>query len=522
MKKAIKWFLVLLIILLIIKGLSKIIAEPLLKKKAISELNKMLPNENIEIANVQIKILKKEIKINGITALSRINLIKNRNIDLKIASLKISGLSISKAIFKKQLYITKAVISNSSMSGKVLFPGKSQKTVLSPIDITINEIIFDKADLDLKDLKTKKSFFQKEGVLLLYGFRVNKNDTITPGNIEDIEFSAKEITCVSADSMYSYKIHGLVSSSVSGSVNTDSFFLMPNYKDYDFTSRYDFQKDRFEAEFINISLIGFRITDFLTSGNLRIQYADAERMKIDVFRDKRKEFRHIEKPAFQEMIKNYNGILDIDSIAILNGGVSYSEHSEKGIEPGSIIFDKIYARIYNVSNRFEKDSIKLPLILKASALLMNKGKIDVFLKGELNGRDNIFTVEGNLKDIEAKEFNRFIEKTSLIFIAQGKIDEMKFRFSADNTSSNGNLSLVYHGLDVALLNRATGDTTALKERFISFIINKKIHDSNPLPGEEMRLGIIKYKRDPERFLFSYCAKSILSGIKTSITGNSDN
>jgi hypothetical protein len=41
-------------------------------------------------------------------------------------------------------------------------------------------------------------------------------------------------------------------------------------------------------------------------------------------------------------------------------------------------------------------------------------------------------------------------------------------------------------------------------------------DSNPLPDKEIREGIIEYSRDPEKFLFSYCAKCIMSGIRSSI------
>jgi hypothetical protein len=41
-------------------------------------------------------------------------------------------------------------------------------------------------------------------------------------------------------------------------------------------------------------------------------------------------------------------------------------------------------------------------------------------------------------------------------------------------------------------------------------------DSNPIPGKEVRVGVIDYQRDPERFLFNYCFKSIMTGIKSSL------
>jgi hypothetical protein len=46
-------------------------------------------------------------------------------------------------------------------------------------------------------------------------------------------------------------------------------------------------------------------------------------------------------------------------------------------------------------------------------------------------------------------------------------------------------------------------------------------DSNPIPGKNVREGIIDYDRDPERFLFGYCFKSILSGIQSTLVKSPD-
>jgi hypothetical protein len=93
---------------------------------------------------------------------------------------------------------------------------------------------------------------------------------------------------------------------------------------------------------------------------------------------------------------------------------------------------------------------------------------------------------------------------------------MNFSFTANNAKATGKMTILYHELDIAIKNKQTDDTTAFRERFISFITNRKVLDSNPIPDEDIREGIIDYERDPEKFLFSYCFKSILSGIKSSL------
>jgi hypothetical protein len=49
------------------------------------------------------------------------------------------------------------------------------------------------------------------------------------------------------------------------------------------------------------------------------------------------------------------------------------------------------------------------------------------------------------------------------------------------------------------------------------IANIIVMKSNPMPGKEVRPGIIEYERDPEKFIFGYLFRSLLSGIKASIT-----
>jgi len=93
---------------------------------------------------------------------------------------------------------------------------------------------------------------------------------------------------------------------------------------------------------------------------------------------------------------------------------------------------------------------------------------------------------------------------------------MNFSITANNTKSTGKMTMLYHGLDIAVKNKRTNDTTAFKEIFILLIVNSKVLDSNPVPGENVREGIMDYEKDPEEFFLSYCFKSILSGIISSL------
>jgi len=122
-----------------------------------------------------------------------------------------------------------------------------------------------------------------------------------------------------------------------------------------------------------------------------------------------------------------------------------------------------------------------------------------------------------LSEMEVSELNPILEENAFLSVTSGKINTLNFSFSANNTKTTGNLKLLYQGLDFAVMNKQTGETTAIIEQVKSLIANLVVLESNQMPGEEVRLGVIEYERDPERFLFNYVVKALMTGMKTSIT-----
>ncbi|HSL86416.1 MAG TPA: hypothetical protein VK861_05745, partial [Bacteroidales bacterium] len=358
-----------------------------------------------------------------------------------------------------------------------------------------------------------------EGYLKFYNLKVEKNDTLSNGIVSQFDFEAEEFAMVSSDSMHTLTTRGIIYASSVNTLRMNSFSVRPNYTDYDFTSRYEFQTSRIEATFSNIYFHNFLIADYFTSGSLMSSWIEIGEMDMNVFRDKRKKFRHINRPAFQDMIYSYDGNIKIDSISLTNGNVTYAEHADEANNPGVISFNEIDARIYNITNDTIYRTESAFLELKADALLMGKGRMTILLKGRIFDRHNTFSMHGTLSDMEADELNPILGENAFIYATSGKIDEMDFSFTADNTKATGRMTMLYHGLDLAIKNKQTGDTTAFRERFISFIANRRVPDSNPFRGQEVREGIIDFNRDPERLLFHYCFRSILSGITSSLQKN---
>ena len=501
--------------------LTMVFLEPWAAKKIQTAFNKSSGKYHLEIGKVNISILQSEIELENITLSPKQQNDSLTDLKGEIASVKFKGIKLFKALFKNDIDVREINIFNSRFAGKFPFQEKPGPAKISPLNIRIDSLVFDRLVLDVKDRLTSQAYSLNDAVLKVYDLQVAKLDTISPEIIRQFDFNAQKYVSVSADSMYTMAAIGIDYAATLNSLTVDSFSVHPNYSNYEFTDRDKFESDRIEAGLNQILFHDFSAIDFIKSGILSSTYIEIGKLGMDIFRDKRKEFNHVNKPAFQDLIYNYPGKINIDSIGISGGNVTYTEHAESANEPGIIRFNKLNALIFNITNDTIYKTEKAFIGFNAEAFLMGKAKMTVQMKGRLFDSQNTFAVNGNLSGIEVQELNPMLEKNAFIYATAGKIDAMNFSFTANNTKSAGQMNLRYDGLNVAVKNKRTDDTTAVKERVISVIANMKIMNSNPMPGEELRQGIIDFERDPEKSFFNYCAKSIISGMKSSVTKSPD-
>lgn len=496
--------------------LKSVVVEPWIKKKIESKFNEKNKDYIVEIDKVHLTVITSSIELDSITISSKQDESVDRVLNGHISSIKLKGISLTKALFKKDIEINKVIISDADIKGKLPFPEKTKPPMISTLNIRIDSILFDKIELAIQNTTNAAAYSVKEGLLKISDLQVEKLDTLAISIVKHFDFNAKELLSASADSMYTLITNGISCSESTNTLLADSFSILPNYTNYDFTARHKYQIDRIEARLSNIYLHNFSVAGYLTSKKLVSSYIEIGKLEMKVFRDNRKKFHHVKKQAFQEMIYNYPGTINIDSIGLQIGNVIYTEHGAKANEPGSISFNEITAKIYKITNDTIYKTEKGFLKLIAKGLLMDKSKMTILLKGRIFDRNNTFILNGSLSEMHVKALNPILENNAFIYATSGEIDKINFNYTADNSKASGKMIMLYHGLDIAVKNKRTDDTTALKERVASILANIKILDSNPLPRKDVREGVIDYKRDPERFLFNYCAKSILSGIKSSL------
>ncbi|HVD97220.1 MAG TPA: hypothetical protein VNB90_03375 [Cytophagaceae bacterium] len=496
--------------------------EPWAEQEIESVLHEKYTDYKIDIDKVHILFLSRGIEMENVSIVPKTEFTDKMGLKGEIRRMAFLGIHLQKLFSNNDLEIDEVSVSEGTLKGVLPETNKEKSdeeklaSMVAKQNILVHKISFTKTELFVVHKPGAETYKLKEGLLNIYNIRINKKDTLTPSVINEFDFKALEFFCTVDDSMYTITASGIEYSTKEKKLFARDLIVHPNYSDYAFTSRKKYQTDCITATLNDISMYDFSIADFIKDNTLASSYVEVERLDMHVFRDKRKEFHHIKKPMFQELMYNYKGKLNIDSLKLIAGNIYYAEHAEMAHKPGHASLNNIHAVVFNISNDVNYKKKEKDLIVKGHMYIMGKARMNIMLKARLYDPQDAFYLEGSLAAMEADELNPMIGRNAFIYVTGGKIDGAHFNMRADKQKAIGRMTMLYHGLDVAVKDKKTNDTTAIKAKLISFVANKRIMDSNPLPGEEPRDVMILYERDPEKFVFNYCLKSLLSGVKATL------
>ena len=503
-----------IVMVLILKLSTTLLVEPWLEKRLETLFNEKSEKYQLEVGHIHLRFLSSEIKLDSLLLINKVD--NDRKLSGRVTAVRIQGINLFRLLFQKNIAIRKLSISEISIFGQLPHSEKKALPQIMPMNLRIGRIVLKKIDFGLEEPALTKAYNLQSGALIMYDLKIEKRDTLSIHLIKRVDFKADGFQTLSKDSMYTYKLKGVDYKCKPGKLSVKEVVIHPNYSKKRFAELHRFATDRMDGRFSNIVAGGFSVEDLIKSKRLGSSGIEVDSLNLIIFRDNRIEKRHVVKPVFQEMIYHCPVSLNLDSIHVKNGDITYVERVPQANHQGSICFNQINATLYNITNdtRYKKRNVSL--ILKGTALLMGKGRFNVLLKAKLYDRLNTFTVKANLSHISASSLNPLLSNNVFMRIASGEIESMNFFFTANDLKAKGSMCLLYHDLKIAVLNKETDKSNALKERFLSMVLNFKILNSNPLLGKEVRVGKIEYDRNPEKFLFSYCVKSIVSGIQTSI------
>lgn len=243
---------------------------------------------------------------------------------------------------------------------------------------------------------------------------------------------------------------------------------------------------------------------------VHIGIADVE-LQLDMFRDKRYPFQQIDKRELPvHFLQKLPVRLVVDSVRVTNSLVKYEEFPESGDSTGTVYFENLRAIILDVHNNPNRRQSSQ---MFATADFMGTGLLNASFTFPY---DTLlpYRVSGTLENMELASLNNMLGSAARVKAESGKLRNLKFDFSYNDTNSNGNLTLAYEDLRILSLKNKNEEQAVshLKSLLLNTIFIKKDVFNNI--SSDDRTGTISFTRDQKKSVFNFWWKSILSGVKS--------
>jgi hypothetical protein len=206
----------------------------------------------------------------------------------------------------------------------------------------------------------------------------------------------------------------------------------------------------------------------------------------------------------------------IDTVISANTTVLYTEHGVKSEQPGTLIFNRINGKLFNVTNNkttLKKDSTARA---KMEGLLMGRSKLKVDFSFSLTDPNMPFAFKGHLDSIKLKYVNPITMPLGMVKLASGDVKTLDFDVQANRVFATGSLTAIYDNLKIKIL-KMNEENHLKKMGIISLLANAMIiKRANPYYGEQPRVAHIALKRRISASIFSFMWKSVFMGLKESV------
>ncbi len=447
--------------------------------------------------------------------------------DITISQLSIddivpSEFLINKAINLRRLFINQPVISVKHKKQPYNVPeDDSSKTVFEKIKkdilkIQVDTIILNNIDFIYNNtslhkvtrLSNVKLFFSD--ILLDSLSQFDKQRFLFAKNCL---ISIKDYTVNTSDSLYRFKIGEIEIQTKNQAMQLKKLQFMPRVPVQAFYKKIKHQQDRFEVTTEQISFNKVDWWAIIREESFLVRKVSMVNGTIKIFNDKSQPVDTKSKMNKypHQLIMKLPFTLKLDTIALNNIDLSYTELNPKSGEKGTLYFDNIQAMITNITNDKEQINTDHFMKIRAKAVFMKKSPVTAgFIFDLAKYKTGNFNVTASLGALQAEALNPITVPLGMLKVNTVNIKSLDVTMKGDNYQGTGTVKMIYDDLNITAL-KSTGDT--LKKRgLLSFIANTfVIKKENPFKNKPIRVETVSYPRNTQKSFFNLVWKTIFTG-----------
>ncbi|MFS4446474.1 DUF748 domain-containing protein [Maribacter sp. 2307UL18-2] len=292
-------------------------------------------------------------------------------------------------------------------------------------------------------------------------------------------------------------------------LRADVLSIVSKFSKTELSKKLSAERDHVNLNVSNMTGIAAGLEVVNDSLQIHAEELKLEDVELLLYRDKTLADDTSTKRMYGGLLRKLPIRLNVDSVLIENGRVSYAEKVGHTIKPSSILFDKLNASILNLSN-INLGTTKL----KATANLMGVAPIELKSSFQSRNAGTVFQASVVLKDLETTAINPFMESNANVRV-DGHVNELYLTVNGNEMKSSGDMKMKYENFKFSVLDK---DRLGINKT-LTAIVNIFTNDGSKTDEKGYRYGKIEVERDHTKSFFNYLWLNAKDGLKNTVVGN---
>jgi len=289
--------------------------------------------------------------------------------------------------------------------------------------------------------------------------------------------------------------------------------LRPLVGDEEFFAAHDFRTTRYQVVAPRCRVLGLANAELLQGKSYRARSIQFSGPSFDALVNCDKPPRPFVKspPMVHEALAAIGRPLQVDSLSITNGHLTYCERMLAGADPGVLTFGAVSMSAEGIANRAQAPAA---IRLQAQGDLMNEGVLKVRMTIPVTSPEFSLHYSGSLSAMSLTRLGAFLDIAEDTRIKSGSAQAVAFEVDVTAGQARGHVRAIYRDLEIAFLDHQTGTEKGWDNRLASFWMNAmRIRHSNlPDASRSMKEGTVNYTRGPQDTFMQFTWFALRSGV----------
>jgi hypothetical protein len=327
------------------------------------------------------------------------------------------------------------------------------------------------------------------------------------------DLDATDLDLKLSTSRYGVRCARLRASAPGSELIAEDVELRPLVKDVELFAD-AFRKARFRAVVPECRVSGLDFGELLRGKAYRAGSISVSRPTLDILVDREKPVEPLQKSPLMvhEALASIRRPLQVDTLSVTGGHVTYAERVASGAEPGVLKFSAVSLSAQGIANR---GAAAAAIGIRAQGTFMDAGVIEVRMTIPVAPPDFSFHYSGSLGPMDLTRLDAFLDIAEHIRVKSGTATRVAFEIDVDAGRAHGQVRATYRDLTIAVLDARTGTEKGTS----SFMANAfKIRNSNaPDASGAMKVGRVEYTRHPSDQFLQFAWFALRSGVLDAIS-----